>query len=138
MPLTPAQVVALVDACLEKYPEFNEPIASARKQQLRNIRAFLLAHGFPKSDDDRCRLSLIPLLHRELTYEGIHWLDQNVELGRLADHLQIDFLVHSGGHLRDDVKFLDFNRYLIFTSGCQLRWARREFTLSRSNRDPTT
>ena len=129
MLLAVQQLVSLVEACLTSLQGVSNPIAAARARQLGNIRSHLVEHGFPTDVDQRCRLSLLPLIFQEANYDDLDWSKKDADLGHLTDMFRIDFALHFEGRSRSDVTAEEYHSYLESGLRCISRWQRRDPSL---------
>jgi hypothetical protein len=130
--LTATQVIEFID---KRFGDLQIPdtldehnaVGAARAYRLRRIGEFLSQSGFPRSKDDRCRLSLLPFINREAIYYDIDWMDQHADLVHLSDLYFLDYLVFSGGTPRLEASTSDFRAYLGTYNACAERWRNGEF-----------
>src|SRR5581483_4032854 len=122
MPLHAFEVVNIIDTRLADYQWSKDPVGQARAAQLRNIRSFLIAKGFPTLRDDKCRLSLLPLVFQEANCDGINWGTPHANLGHLTDILNVDFQVQNQGLSLIEVTDKEFQSYRESFFECIERW----------------
>jgi hypothetical protein len=126
MALTPAQVLEFLQPrfpARESAPA--DPVAARRVRQIQRIALFLEEQGFPRTESERCRLSLIPFVFQEANYDDIDWTNQRAALGHLEAMFELDFYVASCGLSRAECAVTEFERYVAESLRCIDAWAGR-------------
>ncbi len=81
-------------------------------RSLRELREFLAGVGFPRTFEERLRLSLIPYFQFEARGAGLDWTDQAAALGALTPIFEIDAMTMNEGRGRDAMSPEEFARYV--------------------------
>ena len=89
-----------------------DPVALVRQRHAAMIADALAPGGFPVSEGEKARLSLVPLVFQEANYDDIGWMLQNENLRQLSGFLELDYLVQSGGRSRAEASPAEFAAYV--------------------------
>lgn len=113
MAKTLAEVIELIDTRLGEYltAESRQGIVAVRADVIQRIRSTLASRGFPRTLEDRARLSLIPFIFQEANYDGISWGDENEDFGHLQSFFDLDFHVAFAGRERHEVSPAERDAY---------------------------
>ena len=93
------EVVAEARALAAGAPN-KDPVALVRQRHAAMIADTLATVGFPASEGEKARLSLVPLVFQEANYDDIAWMRQDENLRQLSGFLELDYLVQSAGQSR--------------------------------------
>ena len=89
-----------------------DPVALVRQRHSAMIADTLASSGFPVSEVEKARLSLIPLVFQEANYDDIGWMLQNENLRQLSGFLELDHHVQCGGQSRGEAGSTEFSAYV--------------------------
>lgn len=109
--LTLEEVIAKAREMAAGAPD-KDPVALVRQRHTAMIAHSLAAGGFPVSEAEKVRLSLVPLVFQEANYDDIGWMLQNENLRQLSGFLALDHLVQSGGRSRAEASPPEFAAYV--------------------------
>jgi hypothetical protein len=112
MPLSIDDLIALINEAVPRAAPAGDTVAMARQSQLLHIRDVLRRTGFPANRDQRCELSLVPVVFQEANYDDIDWTDRAAPLGHLSDIFAIDVAVQSGGRERHELTDGEYDEYV--------------------------
>lgn len=88
------------------------PVGLSRQRRADLIAKALASNGYPETETDRIRLSLVPLLFQEANYDDIGWMIQEADLRQLRQFFELDHLVQTGGLSRAEASPEAFARYV--------------------------
>jgi hypothetical protein len=114
VPTSTTQTLDLIDAAILRRPETGDPIGGGRRLFLQHVRDIVSQHGLPIPDELKLDNCVMPYVFQELNYDGYEWSERTADLGHLADMVDIDVIVWSGGHTRDELSDSEYNRYFDF------------------------
>ena len=114
MPTPSDQLLELIDAAIARRAPTDDPIGGGRLLFLEHLKSKLADHGFPLPDEHRLDACSIPYIFQELNYDGYDWSLRTEDLGHLADIVDIDVIVWSGGRSRAELTDSEYNTYIDF------------------------
>jgi hypothetical protein len=86
-----------------------------RTRGLKRIRDFLRSRGFPRTEDEKLSLTLMPDLQYEASAAGFDWATRALPPAHLAPLFEIDAQVMTGGTSRDGLSPTAFSTYVTET-----------------------
>jgi len=92
----------------DHYPD---GLAAKRLAAVERMAEYLETRGFPSTEDEKIRLSLVPFIFQEANYDDIDWSRKNSDLGHLKAFFELDLLVHFAGRERSDISDADYAEY---------------------------
>jgi hypothetical protein len=114
MPTSREQLDAMLDAAIETRAAHSDPIGGGRRLFLIHLKDLIRKSGFPLPEALKLDACSIPYVFQELNYDGYDWSTRNAELGHLADMVEIDVIVWSGGRSRNELTDAEYSAYRRF------------------------
>ena len=105
-----AELIALSEDYLAK--SLGSPIARVRWDAVLAIRDALKSGGYPGSECDQLKLSLVPFVFQEANYDNIDWGARDpIGHHQLRELLQLDFLTQMAGQRREEASDSEIETY---------------------------
>jgi hypothetical protein len=115
MPTSREQLNAMLDAAIEKRAAHRNAIGAGRRLFLIHVKDLIRKHGFPLPEAVKLDACSMPYIFQELIYDGYSWSTRTAELGHLADMVEVDVIVWSGGRSRKELTDAEYHAYWRFT-----------------------
>ena len=118
----------MLDAAIAARAADDDPIGSGRRLFLIHLKETISKAGFPLPEALKLDACSMPYVFQELNYDGYDWSSRSAELGHLADIVEIDVIVWSGGLSRGeltDAEYAAYNRFCHTAISYRSREARR-------------
>ncbi len=104
----------MIDAAVSARAGHDDPIGGGRRLFLVHLRKLIEDNGLPLPKSLRRDACSMPYVFQELNYDGYDWSSRTADLGRLADIVDIDVIVWSGGLGRSELTDSQFSEYFTF------------------------
>ncbi len=114
MPTSGEKIDAMLDAAIETRAAHSDPIGGRRRLFLIHVRELIRQHGFPLPEALKLDACSMPYVFQELNYDDYDWSTRSAELGRLADMVEVDVIVWSGGRSRHELTDGEYRAYFNF------------------------
>jgi hypothetical protein len=106
------EVISYLHSEFDDHPDRHyEGLAATRRFAVGRIAEYLASDGFPSTEDEKIRLSLVPFIFQEANYDDIDWSEKGSDLRHLKSFFELDLLVHFAGRERSDISDDDYAQY---------------------------
>ena len=112
MALSADDLVSRINEELSRRTRDGGSVAAARHSALLHLRDVLQSTGFPTDRNQRCELSLLPVVFQEANYDDIDWTDRAAPLGHLSPFIAIDVAVQCNGRERHELTDGEYDEYV--------------------------
>jgi hypothetical protein len=116
VPHSASELIGRVEAAANARSEHSDPIGRGRCLFLLHVRDLVSRYGLPLPEKSKLDACAMPFIFQELIYDGYTWSDRLGDYGHLADIVEIDVIVWSGGRDRTELTDQEFEAYGHFVS----------------------
>jgi hypothetical protein len=114
MPTSREQLYAMLDAAMETRAAHSDPIGGGRRLFLIHVKDLIRIQGFPLPEALKLDACSMPYVFQELNYDDYDWSTRSADLGHLADMIEVDVIVWSGGRSRNELTDAEYRAYHSF------------------------